>query len=110
MADFSVVWDRICRNAGAGFRTKTGQPFRYVVRNDDVRICRNDRGVRCSLSSATLTEAAALMPVGGPRAIDRNQAATYTWAILADPRIRVDAWRPRAPQASTSSGTSQQRA
>jgi hypothetical protein len=102
MADFSVVWDRICRNAGAGFKTKTGQAFTYVVRNDHVQICRSGVGSQSSLSATALTEAAAMMPVGGPRGIDRNQAATYTWAILADPRIRVDAWRPRAPRASTS--------
>lgn len=88
MTDFEEIWLRIQRHAGETFHTITGLPFTYAVPGDYIRVTRDGREINRSLSKTNFRKAAELMPVDGPGAIKDRQGTAYTWAILADSRIR----------------------
>ncbi len=87
--DFEQVWSRIRTHEGELFHTVTGLPFTYTVPGNYLRV---DRTVR-NLSRTNFRKAADLMPApSGPAALAGLQGASYTWAILMDPRVRSSAW------------------
>lgn len=89
MDDFEGVWSRIKRHAGDRFRTARGLQFSYSVSGDYLRVSRDGREINRSLSKTNFRRAAELMPTDGPGGIKDRQGASYTWAILMDPRIRT---------------------
>lgn len=92
MTDFDAVWDRIRRHAGETFTTKTGLDFHYEVPGAYIRVTRGGHEIERSLSRTNFVKAAAMLPTDGPGALKGRQGASYTWAILMDPRIRREAW------------------
>lgn len=88
MDDFEHVWSRIRRHAGETFHTARGLQFSYSVPGDYLRVSRDGREINRSLSKTNFRKAAELMPTDGPGGIKDRQGASYTWAILMDPRIR----------------------
>lgn len=88
MGDIEDVWARIRAHAGQEFRTVTGLPFTYEVPGNYLRVNRTDR----NLSRTNFAKAIELLPADGPGQLPGRQGASYTWAILMDPRIRKDKW------------------
>jgi hypothetical protein len=88
MVDIAEVWDRIERRAGEEFSTVNGLPFTYEVPGRYLRVSRTIR----SLSRTNFEKALAFMPADGPGQLVGRQGASYTWAILMDPRIRQTDW------------------
>ena len=86
------VWERIQRHAGDGFHTKTGMAFTYEVPGNYLRVSRSGSEVNRSLSRTNFSKAVDQMPVDGPGQLKDRQGSSYTWAILMDPRIRLDDW------------------
>jgi hypothetical protein len=78
------VWARIQAHAGQQFRTVTGLPFTYQVPGNYLRVSRTNR----NLSRTNFTKVLECMPANGPGQLRGLQGASYTWAILMDPRIR----------------------
>ena len=88
MVDIEDVWRRIERHAGENFRTITGLPFTYTVPGNFLRTSRTVR----ILSRTNFLNALRLMPADSPVALKELQGASYTWAILMDPRVREVDW------------------
>jgi hypothetical protein len=88
MRHIDRVWARIKANAGLEFRTVTGLPFTYEVPGNYLRVSRTVR----NLSRSNFQKALELVPAEGPGQLRGRQGASYTWAILMDPRIRQDDW------------------
>jgi hypothetical protein len=92
MADIDRIWDRIRRFAGAEFQTVRGLPFTYVVPGNYLRVTRGSEEVNRSLSRTNFEKSLTFLPADGPGALKGRQGASYTWAILMDPRIRQSDW------------------
>lgn len=92
MATIEAVWERIQRHAGSEFRTVTGLPFTYEVPGQYLRVSRDGNEVNRSLSRTNFERALAMLPAASPGALKGRQGASYTWAILMDPRIRQADW------------------
>lgn len=92
MVSFNEVWTRIERCAGETFSTATGRPFVYRVPGNYLRVSRDGREINRSLSRTNFEKASQAMPADKPNTIKDRQGASYTWAILMDPRIRHDNW------------------
>lgn len=88
MSNAECVWARIQAHAGAIFHTATGLPFTYEVPGNYLRVSRTDRNLARSNFVAALDH----MPADGPGDLKQSQGASYTWAILMDPRIRRGSW------------------
>lgn len=88
MSKVEGVWARIQTHAGEEFRTVTGLPFTYEVPGNYLRVNRTTR----NLSRTNFSKAIELMPTEGPGQLRGRQGASYTWAILMDPRIREGDW------------------
>lgn len=88
MTDIDAVWVRILRHTGQQFRTVTGLSFTYEVPGNYLRVDRTNR----NLSRTNFAKAIAMLPVDGPAQLRGRQGASYTWAILMDPRIRQGDW------------------
>jgi hypothetical protein len=86
--DIEGVWERIRQHAGEGFTTISGLSFTYTVPGNYLLV---DRTVR-NLSRSNFQKALALMPASSPTELKERQGASYTWAILMDPRIRRGDW------------------
>jgi hypothetical protein len=82
------VWARIQTCAEQEFRTVTGIPFTYEVPGNNLRV----HGIHRNLSRTNFAKAIELMPAGGPGQLKARQGASYTWAVLMDPRIRQGDW------------------
>lgn len=70
------------------FQTVTGLEFTYEVPGNYLRVSRTIR----NLSRSNFAKALEQMPAGGPAELKDRQGASYTWAILMDPRIRAGDW------------------
>jgi hypothetical protein len=92
MAAIERVWERIRRHAGSEFRTVTGLPFTYEVPGQFLRVTRDGEEINRSLSRTNFERALAMMPAENPGRLKGRQGASYTWAILMDPRIRATDW------------------
>lgn len=92
MATIATIWERIHREAGAEFRTVTGLPFTYEVPGHYLRVTRDGHEINRSLSRTNFERALEMMPAASPREVQGRQGASYTWAILMDPRIRRGDW------------------
>ena len=92
MRDIHVVWDRIRAYAGEDFHTATGRPFTYATPGNVLLVTRDGREINRSLSRSNFESALHLMPAAGPGELRELQGASYTWAILMDPRIRQADW------------------
>jgi hypothetical protein len=78
------VWARLKRIQGEEFRTKTGQPFTYVVSG---RVFRPSR-TTYNISRADFQKALARVPFDGPGVIrDTVRGPAYVWAVLHDKRV-----------------------
>ena len=90
MTDFEAVWERIKRNAGQEFTTKTGHAFTYRVPGDYMRVT-----VMAVRSTAPCRRQTSGAPPRRCQWMDQVRSRivkvpSYTWAILMDRRIRVD--------------------
>lgn len=92
MAIIEAIWERIQRQAGTEFRTITGLSFTYEVPGQYLRVTRDGEEINRSLSRTNFERALAMMPAESPRTLKGRQGASYTWAILMDPRIRQRDW------------------
>ncbi|MEV0135431.1 hypothetical protein AB0H83_44155 [Dactylosporangium sp. NPDC050688] len=88
MASIETVWTRIRDCAGQEFRTVNDLPFTYEVPGNYLRVDRTNR----NLSRTNFAKAMEFMPADGPGQLTGRQGASYTWAILMDPRIRQGDW------------------
>jgi hypothetical protein len=88
MSNVDEVWARIRAHAGQEFHTATGLPFTYEVPGNYLRVDRTTR----NLSRTNFSKAIEQMPTEGPGQLRGRQGASYTWAILMDPRIRDGEW------------------
>lgn len=88
MTTIESVWERIRGCAGQEFRTVSGLPFTYRVPGNYLRVDRTNR----NLSRTNFAKALPRLPADGPRQLAGRQGASYTWAILMDPRIRQNDW------------------
>jgi hypothetical protein len=88
VTSIDVVWERIRNFAGQQFRTVNDLPFTYEVLGNYLRVDRTNR----NLSRTNFAKSIDLMPADGPGQLAGRQGASYTWAILMDPRIRQDDW------------------
>jgi hypothetical protein len=86
--DIEAAWARIRSQAREEFHTKTGLPFRYEVPGNYLLVDRANR----SLSKTNFRKALDALPADGPGDIKDRQGSAYTWAILMDPRIRLQDW------------------
>ncbi len=92
MADMEVVWARVEKHAGETFRTVRGLEFTYRVPGKFLRVARDGRDINRSLSRTNFQKALQAMPAARPGDIRDREGASYTWAILMDPRIRGTDW------------------
>lgn len=88
MKNIDVAWDRIKREAGSSFTTVTGLPFTYSVPGNYLLVNRTIR----NLSRTNFAKALDQLPCDGPAGLVGRQGASYTYAILMDPRIRRRDW------------------
>ena len=92
MTDIDTVRERIQRHAGSEFPTVKGLPSTYRVPGQYLRVTRGGEEVNRSLARTNFEHALASMPADGPGVLKGRQGASYTWAILMDPRIRQQDW------------------
>ncbi|MFC8501300.1 hypothetical protein ACFUC1_03000 [Pedococcus sp. NPDC057267] len=92
MHNIDVVWPRIAQHAGETFYTATGLHFTYRVPGQYLRVTRDGREINRSLSRTNFAKALKAMPADRPSGISQRQGSAYTWAILMDPRVRLDDW------------------
>ena len=92
MPDIDAVWGRIRSHAGEDFATVTGKPFTYSCTTSDLFVTRSGAEINRSLSRGNFERAMQRMPAAGPSELQDLQGPSYTWAILMDSRIRLDAW------------------
>jgi hypothetical protein len=92
MLEIDHVWNRIKSHAGEEFQTVNGLPFTYQVPGNYIRITRAGQEVNRSLSRTNFEKALPSLPATGPGALKGRQGASYPWAILMDPRIRLHEW------------------
>lgn len=86
MADnlFNEVWNRIIKNEGNTFKTKTGIEINYEICKDGLITSRTTY----KLSKSDFKKAFDMMPLDGPGVIrDLVRGSAYIWAILNDKRI-----------------------
>lgn len=88
MSSVEGVGARIRTHAGQEFRTVTDLPSTYEVPGNYLRV---DRTIR-NLARSNFSKAIGLMPADGPGQLRGRHGASYTWAILMDPRIRQGDW------------------
>lgn len=86
------IWERIKRHAGEQFETVSGLSFTFEVPGNYLRVTRDGEQINRSLSRTNFARSLELMPAAGPGALKESQGASYTWAILMDPRIRRSDW------------------
>lgn len=82
------IWDRIQKNEGKPFTTKTGISFVYDIDGNAVL----PRGRNRQLPKSDFAKALELVPLYGPSEIHHLQGPSYIYAILMDPRIRRTDW------------------
>ena len=88
MTTIELVWERIRDCAGQEFRTVSGLPFTYQVPGNYLCVDRTNR----NLSRTNFAKALPRLPAAGPGQLAGRQGASYTWAILMDPRVRQEDW------------------
>lgn len=92
MHSIDVVWPRIAQREGETFRTATGLEFTYQVPGQYLTVNRDGREINRSLSRTNFAKALNAVPVARPSDISERQGSAYTWAILMDPRVRLNDW------------------
>ena len=88
MPTIDEVWGRIEAHAGEVFQQKRGALFTYAVAGGCVRPDRTNR----LLPRADFAAALELVPSPTTVPFQRLQGPSYIWAVLHDPRIRMDDW------------------
>ena len=89
MRDVSEIWARIKAHQNERFETTTGKPLTYEVRGNTLVIHRdNDYDIHFG----QLEKALERVPVDGPNQLHDLRGPSYLWAILHDPRIRMNDW------------------
>ena len=89
MRDSTVIWQRIKARQGEEFRTKTGLPFTYDVAGNTIVVSRSPT---YPFPSSQFEKALERVPVAGPNDLHDLRGPPYLWAILHDPRIRMNDW------------------
>ena len=89
MRDITEVWQRIKAHNGEAFRTKTGLPFTYDVAGNTIVVSRSPT---YPFPSSQFEKALERVPVAGPNDLHDLRGPSYLWAILHDPRIRMNDW------------------
>ena len=89
MRDSTVIWQRIKARQGEEFRTKTGLPFTYDVAGNTIVVSRSPT---YPFLSSQFEKALERVPVEGPQQLNDLRAPAYVWAVLHDPRIRMNDW------------------
>lgn len=89
MVNVEEVWARIVEHEGKEFRTKSGRPLTYEIQGAVFFPSRTDYQV----SKADFEKALEHVPCDGPGALKNEvQGPAYVWAVLHDPRIRIQDW------------------
>lgn len=84
-----AVWQRIKRLEGQTFHTKTGKPFKFEIVGDVFRPSRTEYNI----SKADFGKALELVPFDGPGIVNYLvRGPAYIWAVLHDPRVRMQDW------------------
>lgn len=89
MVTIEEVWARIVKHKGAEFHTKTALPFTYEIQGNVFRPIR-DHPINRKIPKSDFEKALKHVPCDGPGDMDRSiQGSSYVWAVLHDPRIRL---------------------
>ena len=84
---YEAVLNRIMQNQGQVFYTITNLPFTYVVQSGSLLVNRANYIIPLS----DISKAIQLLPCAGPSAIGKTvHGPSYIWAILNDPRVKMD--------------------
>jgi len=79
--DIENVWDKIIKNEGEQYITKTGLPFTYTINGNFVIPDRTGY----PLSKGEFIKALDYLPMDGPGKISKIvRGSAYVWAILHD--------------------------
>jgi hypothetical protein len=89
MRDITEVWKRIKVHQNERFETKRGLPFTYTVTGNTFT---TDRSEKYPIHVGQIEKALERVPVDGPQQLHDLRGPPYLWAILHDPRIRLNDW------------------
>jgi hypothetical protein len=87
-----AVWHRIETHQGQKFRTVTQLPFTYAVEGEGIWFFREGRRINRKLTRTQVEVAIARCPLNSTTEIRDLMDYPYLFALLADARIRGDAW------------------
>ncbi len=86
------VWHRIERHQGDEFHTATGLPFTFKVEGAGIWFFRDGRRINRKLARSQFETAISRCPLTSTTEIRDLMDYAYLYALLADPRIRGEAW------------------
>ena len=87
MLTINAIWLRLRLHEGSTFRTKTGPEFTYEI--NDAFMVTSKSPYRLPKSDFAL--ALEMVPFHGPGDLrNKVRGTSYVWAVLHDPRIRLD--------------------
>ena len=89
MRDITEIWERIKTHQNEAFKLKGGEPLTYEVVGNTVVV---DRSPKHPLHIGQFEKALQRVPVDGPNKLYDLRGPSYLWAILHDPRIRMNDW------------------
>ena len=89
MRDVSEIWERIKAHQNERFVTKTKKAFTYAIEGNAFV---TDRPKKYPIHVGQLAKALERVPVDGPNQLHDLRGPSYLWAILHDPRIRMNDW------------------
>ena len=88
MAEFEVVWRRLCEHAGETFVLARGDEFTYAVAADGLMVT----GLKAPMHMTGLRQAVARLPFASVRDVQDLWGPSHLFAILMDSRIRGEDW------------------
>lgn len=87
-AGIDEVWSRIVDHAGQTFHQKRGKAFTYTVGGGGIRPSTTDQ----LIPRSQFEKALPALPADDTVPFQHLRGPSYIWAILMDPRIRLDNW------------------
>lgn len=86
------TWQRIKRHQGEEFKTVTGLPFTYLIEGNGIWFDRGGKRINRKLTRSQVNEAIARCPLTRTTEIKDLIDYPYLFSLLADTRIRTEAW------------------
>jgi hypothetical protein len=86
------VWQRIAAHQGEQFHTARGLPFTFEMEGTGMWFFREGRRINRKLTRKQLDEAVSRCPLASTTEIKDLIDYPYVFGMLADPRIKREAW------------------